>query len=153
MSKGKVPVSKKNDVELSHSFDDLDYNILKLDPELEKEIKAKGLVVRWVNAKKYQVDGNYHRSGWRAYKLDSASTAGKGSLDFNFGVTPEGYVIRNDLLLAYKTKESQERWRARIQAKTAAQNGRSYAKELKAAFSDKGVAAKIHDGYEEGDDE
>lgn len=150
---GKTPLAAKTEAS-DFTHDDLNYSILDLDPELKAEIEGQGLVARWINAPKYLQGGNFHQSGWRAYKAKPVEA--KGALDFSYGRSPEGYVIRHDLLLAVKPAELQARWKARIQAKARASSGKDYAKELKEKLNSAGVGAsvKVHDGYEanEGED-
>lgn len=143
---GKTPLSQKQD---SSSFEDMDYSILNIDAELKAELDGKGLVARWLNTKKYMADGNFHKSGWRAYKSDRKGEV--GSLDFNYGVNPDGYLIRGDLVLGVKKKEDQERWASRIRAKTARQMGKNRAEELRETLDKGGLKAEIHDGYEDND--
>lgn len=150
---GKMPVNAKDVAEESDfAMDDLDFNILRLDPELKKEFEEKGYVPRWINATSYKNGGNFHKSGWRAYRRTEGADV--GAADFNFGVSPEGYIIRNDLLLAFRPKELNDRWAANIRRKTAIASGgdTTRAEQLRESARQHGVKAKILDGYDENGD-
>ncbi len=149
---GRTPISQKEQESADFMSEDLDYNILKLDPELKAEIEAQGLTFRWLNAPKYLKGGNFHQSGWRAYRK-KLSDSEKGSMDFNFGVSPEGYIIRNDLILGVKPKEQQERWKKHLRKKAQMQSynntDQKRASELRESAASQGVKAKIYEGYDE----
>ena len=153
MSKaGKTPISVKQAAsEYDFGHDDLDYSIFKIDPQLQEELNKKGLVARWINARTYTQGGNFHRSGWQAYRRTTGSD--RSSADFAMGVSPEGFIVRNDLILAVKPKDVQERWAKKIRARTEAQNGASAnrGRELKESAERAGVNIKVHEGYEEND--
>lgn len=147
---GRIPLSEKDALDSSDfSHEDLDYNLLKLDPELVKELKGKGLAYRWINAKKFQAGGNFHQSGWRPYKREQDKPV--GAMDFSYGVSPEGYIQRHDLLLAVKTQSEYSRWQAKIKRRADIMSGvnRNRADELRQAAKEAGVKMKITEGYEE----
>lgn len=149
---GKTPLSEKNAATSSDfAFEEQEMNLLSLSPEIQADFKKRNLAARWVNSKNYMANGNFHKSGWRAYRVPEEIRGDRGSLDFNFGMSPEGYIIRNDLLLAFKPAELQEKHRARIQARTASQNGSnsSRAEEIRESAKLAGVSVKVHEGYDE----
>jgi hypothetical protein len=145
---GRTPIAAKiENSDFSH--DEFDYSIMRLDPEIIAHLEEKGLSFRWINATKYKNDGGFHKSGWRAYRLPD--DVGSGSLDFSFGRSPEGYLIRNDLMLAVKPKELQERWKKHLASKVAAQDvsGKSRADELREMSRKAGVKTTVTEGYDE----
>lgn len=149
---GRLPLSTKETLDSSDfSHEDLDFNILKVDPELKAELEGQGLAYRWINAKNYSSSGNFHKSGWVAYRRkDEAS---RGSLDFNYGSSPEGYIIRNDLILAVKKQEAHARWKAKVRQKAEIMSGVNgqKANELREAVRGAGVKARVFEGYDEND--
>ena len=152
---GREPISQKAAIESSDfSHDDLDFNLLKIDPELKAQLDKEGFAFRWINAPKYLAGGNFHQSGWRAYRM-KRDEADRGAVDFNFGVSPEGYIIRNDLILAVKPKEQQERWKKHLKKKADLQSGveMQRADELRSRIRESGFKAKIHEGYDENGEE
>ena len=138
---GKLPVSQKKNVATDLFMDD--DSVLAIDPELQREIEAKGLAFRWINASKYKNGGNFHKAGWRAYRRESSS----GS---EFEGSPDGFIQRNDLLLAVKPKEAHERKRAQIQQRADLMAGvqASRASELKDKLKSAGMSSKVYEGYE-----
>ena len=147
---GRIPLSQKKEDSAVFIEDD---SILALDPEIIREIEAKGLSYRWINAGKYRSGGNFHKSGWKAYMREGSKQA--GSLDFSYGSSPEGYIVRNDLLLAVKPKESYERKRAQIQQKADMMAGveKTRGQELKERMKQAGFGGKVYEGYESNDGE
>ncbi len=152
---GRTPIAQKEEqISSDFSNEEFDFNILKLDPELKAELEGQGLAWRWLNAPKYLTGGNYHRSGWRAYRKD-VSKADRGSLDFNLGVSPEGYIIRNDLILGVKKKEEQAKWKRYLQHKAKIQSGKSdngeRAQDLREKARSAGMKVKVYEGYDDND--
>lgn len=146
---GRVPVSKKS-AESAMVMDNFDYEIFRVDGELKKELEDAGLAYRWINAPKYFKGGNFHRSGWKAYRSKKAGT----SEAFDSGINAEGFIIRNDMLLAVKPAADQERWKARVRNHAARLSGSAAAaktSELKQTVSELG-GGKIFEGYEENED-
>ena len=145
---GKLPMSQKKN-EVSDLFIE-DDSILALDPEIAREIESKGFAFRWINAGKYRAGGNFHKSGWRAYRRETKKDESPGSLDFNYGTSPEGYIIRNDLLLAVKPKEAHERKLARVRQKAEMMAGveKRRASELREHMKNNGLGTKVFEGYE-----
>ncbi len=143
---GKIPLSSKKN-EASDLFIE-EESILSLDPEIKREIESQGLAFRWINAGKYRAGGNFHKSGWRAYRRKAGET--QGSLDFNYGTSPEGYIIRNDLLLAVKPVEAHERKLAQVRQKAEMMAGveKRRAAELKEHMKAAGLGTKVFEGYE-----
>lgn len=139
---GKVPLTLKQKIEAAI---DNDYSILRVEPALRKELEAKGLAIRWINAPKYRQGGNFHRTGWRAFQFDMKKEGEKAA---QYGATAEGYILRHDLMLAVKSQEEQARHRERIRNRTKqlSFNQDRAAEELKEVM---GAAGKVHSGYDE----
>lgn len=147
---GKLPVSAKKAADMS-DFSDLEQlNLLAIDEGLKKELDDKGLAFRWINAKVYMNGGNFHKSGWTAYRR-SASTQPKETHEFQYGTSPEGFIIRHDLLLAVKPKEQQERWKQYLGVKAARQSASNDENIKKFKEKAKESGAKVHEGYDDND--
>lgn len=146
---GRAPASEKTATSSDFSTDEFDINLLKIDAELRAELDEQGLVPRWINAKSFIQGGNFHRAGWRPYKRDPSKV--KGALDFGYGASPEGYIQRNDLVLAVKKVDEHERYKAHIQRRADIMSGvnRNAAQELREKIKSSGVKAKIFEGYED----
>ena len=105
MSNAKTPTVKGGRVPLKAQISAADFapyhndeSLLRIDSELEEQIKSEGLSIRWINKRKYIEAGNYHPRGWKAYRIDMDSK--RAAIDFKFGVSPEGYLERDGNLLA-----------------------------------------------------
>lgn len=149
--KGKMPVSKKTE-NSDFTADDLDFNPLKLDAELKKELEGKGLVGRFLNARQLSENYGYHKSGWTVYKRDMAAKQGAGS--FRFGADPEGHVRYRDLILGVKPIEEQARFRAKLAHRNKLQSGygKQAAAELRALANQHETDITVHEGYENNGD-
>lgn len=148
-SKGKAPIQHKELEGLF--FDESDSDYFAVPPKLKKAIKDSGFTCRLVNRKKYQEDGNFHRSGWKVYPVAKLLGDNSGSIDFLSGTDPEGYFRKGDLVLAIKPIEHQERHQKKISEKNKAQLGytKQAAKELKEAARRAGYKdLEVMEGYE-----
>ncbi len=146
---GRVPLTEKMAEEsMEPQMDEFDISLLHVDKEIKKTITEKGFACRWINATQYRNNGNFHHAGWRPYKHEVSSEQ-RGSLDFQYGVSAEGYLIRGDNLLAIKPLEHQKRWadRVRRQAKINAGQGEEKVQEFREKARELGAKALV--GYEE----
>lgn len=149
---GKTPLSAREQAALEYGgTSGGEFGMQDLDPQLKQELSELGLVPRWINAKQYLGSGNVHRSGWKAYRVKPKKDADIGGIDFTLGVSPEGYIIRNDLLLAVKTIESHEKYKAQVRKRTEAQEvtDAERAEEMRENARKAGVKARIYEGYDE----
>ena len=147
---GRIPASARNTSESSDfSLNTDDFNLLNIDQALKDELASKGLAYRWCNVTDMKSRGGVHRSGWRPYRVATeAAASNRGTLDFHFGVSPEGYYVRGDLILCTMPKEQNSAHKARVARKTAVM---AASNDVAEAFKEKAreAGAKVHDGYEE----
>lgn len=149
----KTPIKNKQTAEkqaIAFSEFDLD-DALAIEPTLLAEIKAKGLVHRWINSAKFKNNFGFDARRWAPYKRES-----KGSESFGF-TDSEGYTRRGDLILAVRSTEINAAHKAKIQRKNsnlAATQSKEAASELRQRMKDAGIkGAKIFEGYEENEDQ
>lgn len=156
--KGKMPISQKRE-NSDFSSEDLDFNPLKLDPELKKELAEQGLVGRFLNARQLQENFGYHKSGWQVYKRKGAV---QGAGMFKFGADPEGHVRYRDLILGVKTVEDHNRWKKRLDQSNRRKTAfnQQAAQELRDMARQAGTEITVHEGFDsngdrdtDGDDE
>lgn len=146
----KTPVTKAKKIapkataneNLSSSADPFLFDV---DPTLEAKIVAEGFALRWINRGKYVENRGDHR-GWRPYQLKVEATTSKGSLDFQYGVDPDGYISRGDLVLAVRPVAMQEANKRRIDRKNLAQQG--FQAQAAAELKEK-TGMKVLQGYED----
>lgn len=121
-------------------------DMLAVDPRILADIESKGMTCRWINAVKLKANYGFDARQWVPYKSEV-------KLSDSFGFTDsEGYVRRGDLVLAVQSKEIAARRKAKIEDRNRRmQNaqGRQAADQLRKSFSDAGIDAKIHEGYDE----
>ncbi len=149
-AKGKMPISQK--YESDSILEEFSTDPTRLSPELKKELDEQGLVGRWLNVKTYQAEGNYHKSGWRAYRRpEEVRNKARGTFDYMDGMDPEGYVRSRDLILGVKTKEAAAKAKRLIQYKNEILKGsnKAQAQRLRDEARSRGVDMTVADGYDE----
>lgn len=144
-------ITNKTKVDLARELAELQAgeDLFLLSPEVQAELEEQGLVGRFINAKKFQQNYGYHKSGWRLYKRDMSKNKKQGSMDFVHGSDPEGYIRRADLILAVKSKEEGEKQRRRQRIMTAMQSDvtEMQATQLEDVVRRSGIKADISKGY------
>lgn len=145
MKKGKVTKTatpKTSSDFLSASNDPFMFDV---DPTLKAQIESEGFAVRWINRNKYVENRGDHR-GWRPYQIPIEKRESKGALDFQYGVDPDGYISRGDLVLAVRPVEMQAANKRRIANKNRAQQGyqAQAARELRET-----TGMKVVEGYDD----
>src|SRR5687767_12797475 len=118
MKKGKLPLSQKS-TENSDFAGVKDRSRLRVPSPQIEELASRGLAHRWISRKKFQDEGNMHRNDWEPYKFESLK---KAAGDIVFGSSPDGYLIRGDMVLAAKKLSLQAEHRSEIKFKTNAQS-------------------------------
>lgn len=143
---GKKPISAKAETAPSfYSYDDLFGNRQRIPDDVLAELKAQGLVGRWLNAKKLYDNQGYHEKGWRVYKRQKpAQTA----IEFKTGSDPEGVVRRGDMILGVKTVDEVAKHKAYLRAASERQMGSATknAQELRKMM---GRSGKVIEGYDD----
>lgn len=129
-------------------------SILDIPPECAKELEAAGMEGRWIDVIQLKKNQGYHKREWSPYKFKCLS----GSSGTNpFGATDgqfDGYLMRQQLVLAAKTKEKAQARRDYVRSRTQMQSdpaGMQKAK-FKEYMASNIKGAKVH-GFDEGDDE
>jgi hypothetical protein len=105
------PLSLMEDFELGDN--------LFIPKSLKDEATEDGLELRWISLKKYKENTGFHVKGWNPYKPKKALQS-TGHMVFTNNV--EGFVIRQDNILAARPKKLGDVHRQRIEAKTKAFN-------------------------------
>lgn len=146
IKQGKKPLSQRPTGPASLE-EDLFGNMLTLDPALKAELEAKGLVGRFVDAKRLADTGGFHPKGWVVYKRE---TSEQSNADFRFGLQPDGTIRRGTVILAVKKKEQVARHREFLQQKADRYSQALYQKQKAQELRETvGSAAIVHEGYEE----
>lgn len=123
-------------------------NLLVISEELKQEIKDQGLEFRFINASQFREKGNSHHNQWRPYNVKS-----KAPLELMKGITPEGVLLRGDLVLAVRPKRLGDEYRRRLDDKRQVYKGfnRAKADEMRALSREHKVdkTSKVFEGYDE----
>ena len=152
ITKGKKPRSSKP-APAPIGMDDVFGNRLSIPQVIKDEAEAKGLELRWIDAKKLYENSGYHEKGWEPYKRESSATLDVNS--FKFGSDPTGVVRRGSVILATRPKAVCEKHRLFNKQRADRQMGapQEHAEEMRQLAKSHGVSARVLEGYDdEGDD-
>jgi hypothetical protein len=146
---GMTHVSERN-VDTSADFGYAEKSILDLDPAIVKHFEGKNLALRWINGSKYTKSGGFHQHGWQPVRVADIPKEVMERASLGFGVGGDGYIVRNDSMLAVRPKERQEQHKSMLKRRADAQSGRESenAERLREHFGGK---AKVFEGYEDND--
>jgi hypothetical protein len=154
MKQGKKPLASRPKPG-GIKYDDLFGNNLALSPEMQKELDEKGLVGRFVDAKKLFENGGYHPKGWVPYRREKKSGDILDKDEFRFGSDPSGVIRRGSVILAVKRKEEVEKHREFLKQRAALYNPQTMqdekAEELRRFSKTNRLDTVIHEGFEEND--
>lgn len=149
LKNGKKPLSAKP-VPTPVAFEDVFGNELAIDPGLKAEIESQNLTYRWINYKQLKAMGGYHRFGYRPYKPKDESG---DAHTFKFGRSPEGYIQRDDLILAVRDKELTEKFKQYIDSENQrlamGATDKAHREELREYNRSRGIKGYVEAGYED----
>lgn len=142
---GKKPISSKPTANFDE-FDDPFGNPLQLPQAVKDKFKAQGFELRFINIKEVNKLGGYHKRAWVPYSKDRFDTIDLS--EFHWGGSPDGKVIRGDLVLAVRPIELGDKHRAYLKQKAdrLSQSEKQSAAELRKIAAGRAV---IHEGYDE----
>lgn len=110
--------------------------------------EEQGLVLRWINAVKFQSNGGYHKDYWVPFNFKEA----KLELGLVLGAQ-DGFIRRGDTILGVRSKEIDAAYRASVKRKNARYNAavsdQSAAEELKSVMRESGIKGRVVSGYDE----
>lgn len=147
-------VSKK-DVAKALGFGEVpsDYNPkrdgLFIPDNIKGALKEMGLVPRWINAKQYKKQG-YHNSDWRPLSAKILKDYAGANLQ-DVPVNADGYIQRNDVVLAVKTEEWNQAHKDFLRKKANAKSSvaKRNAEELRQHMQSSGHIGQVFEGYED----
>lgn len=152
MKNGKMPISEKKIVDSMSAYHDTqEASLLEVDPTLKSFLDSQGLSCRWLNAQKYVKGGGFHKDGWRALRMPDVPPTIRSAITLGGGESPEGYLVRNDLLLAVRGENIQKRHEQRLRDANDRKMGvnRANAEKLREHIGQAG--GKVHEGYDDND--
>lgn len=111
-------------------------------------LNEKGLSYRLINAVKYKGSGNFHRSHWVPLEIPKEMRPDLASVD-GVGLSPEGYLVKGDLVLATRSKEMNSTHRRLLDEQAMRLKGYNKIKgqELQEYANEHGLGAKVEVGY------
>lgn len=137
------PSQKQYDVEFP---DDPFANPLALPENFKKQFTDNGLEIRFVNLKKVQQLGGFHERGWVPFTKTKFSNIELP--EFHWGSSPDGKIIRGDLVLACRPISLGDKHRAHLRARANRldMNQKKNAAELRKMAGGK---ARVLEGYDD----
>lgn len=144
---GKKPVSSKPSAPAWEAeFGDPFADPLRLPPGFKEALTEKKLECRFINIKRLQEMGGFHHHAWQPW---TPARFGKIEVnDFHWGKSPDGRIIRGDLVLAVRPVQIGDRHRAQLKMKNEALSmtqKKNVAEMKKLAGRD----VKVVDGFDE----
>lgn len=149
MSKeGKRPISEKQP-QAPIGLDTFG-NVLEIPADIQSDLTSRGLVGRWINAKKAQDMGGYNPRGWAIYRRPKELRDTIG-----FGNDPDGIVRRGDCVLAVKTIADHAKHKGFLKAEASKKLGAKakQAHDLRAAIKSSGLSSSVSDSYDDDEEQ
>lgn len=150
MKNGKMPISAKKELDMSADF--MEMSLLDVEPTIKNHLESKGVTLRWINATKFKASGGFNSKGWRPVRTSDIPETILQGTGAGYGATAEGFLVRNDMMLAQRPKEVTEKHRRQLAQKAALASGKT--KDVAAGIKEGlGKYGKVIEGYEDNGDE
>lgn len=147
VSNGKDPISQKTD--LTMEFGNRAKSMMDIPKECQQELDKSGMEGRWIDIVKLKTNHGWHKREWQPFKFTCLDQKNNpfGAPDGQY----EGYLIRQQLVLAAKSKDKVAQRKAYIKARTdmQADPGKLKINEFKQLVRDTGSKIRVHEGYDE----
>lgn len=145
---GKTSIQKRPSLDQLDIFGEA--SLFDVDPRLEEYMKEKQKTLRWINAAKFKQSGGFNSKGWNPVRVGDIPEAILTAASSGFG-TADGFIMRNDMMLAYKSDEaaSKHRNQLKVRADLASNRTKEYAANIKQGLSEYG---SVIEGYEENEE-
>lgn len=132
------------------SNDEVFGSLLHVDEDVKKEVAAKGLELRWLDANMMIRNGNYHPAGWTVYRREKKGDS--DILGFKFGNDPEGIIRRGTCVLGVRPIAHGDKHRALNAQRAARQSGKpmsAAAEQLREMAKSGNVRSVVDDSFDE----
>jgi hypothetical protein len=151
-SGGRAPVTQKNTIS-EFEFGSKAKSMLDVPADCAAELAAAGLEARWIDAVQLKKNHGYHRREWTPYKFKCLTGANATN---PFGASEgqyDGYLLRQQLVLAAKPieKANARRKYNQMRTKLQANPGKTTAEEFKRFIKENDPGAKVL-GWDEKDE-
>lgn len=143
-TQSRVPVTQKNNIS-SYEFGNKAKSMLDIPESCASELSSKGLEGRWIDSVQLKKNAGYHKREWQPYKFDCL----KGANSINpFGASEglyDGYLMRQQLVLAAKPIEKANARRAytQMRAKMQANPNKNTVEQFKKFIGENDASAKV----------
>lgn len=148
---GKKPLSQKSRPAPVNA-EDIFQNPLGLDPELVTTLQSKGVAYRFINYKKFIEMGGQHQGYWKPVRLSQLKEWGYDNMGLNEfinGQDPDGFVRRQDLVLAIRSKDINDKHLRYLRQEADRVKDMQEAHANEARERVRGSGIKVHSGYED----
>lgn len=148
---GRVPVTQKNDNSSLNNFKP--QSRLEIPSHCAEELSKQGLEGRWIDVVELKKNHGWHKREWTPHKFECLSGAKSAN---PFGATEgqyEGYLVRQQLVLAAKPIEmaNQRRKYNQMRAKLQANPGKAASDDFRRFLKENDKNAKVL-GWDESDE-
>lgn len=147
---GKLPISAQKEIDLGETFEEM--SLLDVEPKIKAHLESKGVTLRWINATKFKAAGGFNSKGWRPVKVSDIPEVILQGTGAGYGATAEGFMIRNDMMLAQRSKEQTDRHEKQLKQKAALAAGKT-GNVANSMRENLGRYGKVIEGYEENSDD
>lgn len=145
---GKRPVSMKpQGASTPLNLDDIFGNPLGVHPDIDKALKERHMVYRWINATQVSQHGGWHPRHWRPLKISELKSWGVANHEFLFGQSEDGFVRRGDTVLGVRSVELNEKHKTYLRqvAKERRANAKAQGDKLRQMVRESGLPVTIED--------
>lgn len=117
----------------------------------KEELASKNLEARWIDVVLLKKNQGHHKRNWQPYKFECLKSGGKHANPFStMEGQYEGYLMRQQMILAVKSVEEAQKRRDFIKTRTKMQSNPTKA-AFKAFKEEFGGAMKVTGDDDEGD--
>jgi len=150
MKNGKLPASSRALIDDLTLF--AEQSAFDVDPAIKKDLEAKGKTLRWINATEFTKSGGFNGKGWSPVRVADIESKVLAGSSMGYGSTAEGFIIRKDMMLAQRPKETTDKHERLLSARARLASGKSKqnADQIRDGL---GKYGNVIEGYEENGDE
>jgi hypothetical protein len=149
---GKKHISSRPAASPRIDLDEVFGNPLSIPPVIKKYLEEKKLAHRFISHVKLKATAGRHHRGWSPLSLKEVP--GYDTMN-TFGSSPDGYYYFGDLILAVRPQELNQKHKAYLkqEAQAASNTQRKGAEELRQYVKSNKLDMRVHEGYEEEEQE
>lgn len=150
MKNGKLPISSKREIDEIGAFEE--QSILDVDKSIKNYLEGQGNTVRWINAIKFKASGGFNSKGWQPVRIEDIPKEVIHGTGAAYGSSADGFLLRNDMMLAKRSKEATDRHEKQLKMRADLASGKTK-QNANAIREGLGKYGKVIEGYDENGDD